>query len=156
MASVRRMEEEEEQESLSINQIVKNTWRKTMGGWGFGKKEDGEGLTKSQRRRLEKKKKRKKNPVIEMMINMATKSAAKFVSNKLGISTSTISREKDRKEKRKNLWTSLWGFGPDKDDKKEDAGDDKDDEKEDTGDDKEGKGDVAEPAIMTLDLDKLL
>ena len=148
---MRRIEEVESQEDLSFDEIVKNTWKSAIGGWNLGKKEEEETkeLTRAQKRRNEKRKKRKKNPIFEMMINMATKGATKYVMNKLGLEHSKRRGETKKREKF-NPFKVLWGLGGDSDEEEEE---------EEKDDDEEKKEDVekkTDSAIMTLDLDELL
>ena len=181
MKSTRRIEEVELQEDLSFDEIVKNTWKNAIGGyhgeevesfdeivantwknaiggWNLGKKdeEETEELTRAQKRRNEKRKKRKKNPIFEMMINMATKGATKYVMNKLGLEHSKRRGETKKREKF-NPFKVLWGLGGDSDEEEEEE------EKSVTNlekvNDEEKKEDVekkTDSAIMTLDLDELL
>jgi hypothetical protein len=126
---------------MSVDQIVKNTWRRAMDGWGGGRKEDKgrKGLTRAQLRRIDKRK--KKNPIVEMMVNMVSKGATKYVMNQMGLGV-----KKDKEENLKKIkfdpWASLWNFGREPEEENEDK------KKVDTDED--------EPAIMTLALDKLL
>ena len=145
---MRRIEEAESEEDLSFDAIVQNTWKNAMGGWNLGKKdeEETEELTRGQKRRNEKRKKRKKNPIFEMMINMATKGATKYVMNKLGLEHSKRRSEETKKREKFNPFKVLWGLGGDSDE-------------EEKIDDEEKKEEVEkkiESAIMTLDLDELL
>ena len=148
---MRRIEEVDSKEDLSFDEIVKNTWKNAIGGWNLGKKEEEETkeLTRAQKRRNEKRKKRKKNPIFEMMINMATKGATKYVMNKLGLEHSKRRGETKKREKF-NPFKVLWGLGGDSDEEEEE---------EEKDDDEEKKEDVekkTDSAIMTLDLDELL
>ena len=152
MKSMRRIEEAESEEDLSFDAIVQNTWKNAIGGWSLGKKdeEETEELTRGQKRGNEKRKKRKKNPIFEMMINMATKGATKYVMNKLGLEHSKRRSEETKKREKFNPFKVLWGLGGDSD---------KDGQKEEKVVDEEKKEEVEkknESAIMTLDLDELL
>ena len=152
MKSMRRIEEVKSEEELSFDAIVQNTWKNAIGGWSLGKKdeEETEELTRAQKRRNEKRKKRKKNPIFEMMINMATKGATKYVMNKLGLEHSKRRSEETKKREKFNPFKVLWGLGGDSEE-----GADKEEKVED-----EKKKDKVEKktesAIMTLDLDELL
>ena len=152
MKSMRRIEEVKLEEELSFDAIVQNTWKNAIGGWSLGKKdeEETEELTRAQKRRNEKRKKRKKNPIFEMMINMATKGATKYVMNKLGLEHSKRRSEETKKREKFNPFKVLWGLGGDSEE-----GADKEEKVED-----EKKKDKVEKktesAIMTLDLDELL
>ena len=153
MKSMRRIEEVESEEDLSFDAIVKNTWKNAIGGWSLGKKEEEEAkeMTRAQKRRNEKRKKRKKNPIFEMMINMATKGATKYVMNKLGLEHSKRRSGETKKREKFNPFKVIWGLGDDSDEEKE--------EKEEKVDDEEKKEEVEKKtdlAIMTLDLDELL
>ena len=141
---------EEVEEDLSFDAIMKKTWKNAMGGWSFGKKDKDstEELTRAQKRRKETRKKRKKNPIFEMMINMATKGATKYVMNKLGLEHSKRRSEETKKREKFNPFKALWGFGRDSEESVE---------KKEKADDEEEKVEKKnESAIMTLNLDELL
>ena len=156
MKSMRRIEEVESKEDLSFDEIVKNTWKNAIGGWSLGKKEEEETkeLTRAQKRRNEKRKKRKKNPIFEMMINMATKGATKYVMNKLGLEHSKRRGETKKREKF-NPFKVLWGLGGDSDEEEEEE-EKTELEKVDNDEKKEDVEKKTDSAIMTLDLDELL
>ena len=141
MAEVKEDQDEKEKEPLSVDQIVRNTWKNALGSWDFRK-----GGKKEKKSRGKDKEKPKKNPILEMMVNMATKSAARFVTNKLGL---TSRNEKVGKEKKSALWSTLWSFGIDPKEKSSNINNK-------LIEDNSNDIDETESAIFTLDLDKLL
>ena len=155
---MRRVEENVSPEELSFDDIVTKTWKNAMGGWNLGKRAEveTEGLTRAEKRRKEKRKKRKKNPIFEMMVNMATKGATKYVMNKLGLEHSKRRDEKKKREKKFNPFKVLWGLGESSETEDSEGKDEKKKkEKKDDNDDYE-PSEKKESAIMTLDLDQLL
>ena len=159
MKSMRRVEENVSPEELSFDDIVTKTWKNAMGGWNLGKRaeEETEGLTRAQKRRKEKRKKRKKNPIFEMMVNMATKGATKYVMNKLGLEHSKRRDEKKKREKKFNPFKVLWGLGESSETEDSEGKDEKKKkEKKVDDDDDDEPSEKKESAIMTLDLDQLL
>ena len=157
MKSMRRIEEVALPEDLSFDEIVKNTWKNAIGGWNIGKKDESETkeLTRAEKRRNEKRKKRKKNPIFEMMINMATKGATKYVMNKLGLEHSR-SREEKKKRGKFNPFKVFWGIGGDSDEVGKETGETELERESFDEEDVEEADEKMHPAIMTLDLDELL
>jgi len=76
---VRAMEEEGMKESTTTD-IVKSVWRNTLANL-FSNKEDKDDKRKENRRK--RKKERKSNPIFDMVIDIASKSAVKYVKNVL-------------------------------------------------------------------------